>query len=100
VGVPRGALSAGRHAGQGDEERSRGMQVSPNCDRDAKTRVEIQRGFSDHLVRPFFETCAALYPSTFGPWVRQIRKNRAFFEVCALRPRLTSRLTPRREASK
>ena len=37
--------------------------------------------FSDHLVRPFFEACAALYPSTFRPWVRQIRKNRAFFEV-------------------
>jgi len=35
---------------QGDEEKKRGFVVSPNCDRAAKTRIEIQKGFIDFVI--------------------------------------------------
>ena len=37
---------------QGDEERSKGMTISPFCDRYDKKESNSQKGFLDFLVRP------------------------------------------------
>mmetsp|Transcript_63738 Transcript_63738/g.152430 ORF Transcript_63738/g.152430 Transcript_63738/m.152430 type:complete len:542 (+) Transcript_63738:191-1816(+) len=65
---------------QGDEEKKRGFVVSPNCDRATKTRVEVQKGFIDFVITPFFEACAEIYPASMKPYLEQVNKNRVFLE--------------------
>ena len=42
---------AGARAGQGDLEREGGLEVTPMCDRLKQSRVGLQKGFIDFVVR-------------------------------------------------
>jgi hypothetical protein len=41
---------------QGDEEKRRGLEVSPNCDRDNIAVADAQKGFINFLVKPLFKS--------------------------------------------
>ncbi|KAJ1471972.1 hypothetical protein T484DRAFT_1976485 [Baffinella frigidus] len=66
---------------QGDTERAMGMEVSPNCDRFATSRVAIQIGFIHYLAAPFFDLVAAAFPGLDTP-LAHLRSNRASYALC------------------
>eukprot|EP00953_Heterococcus_sp_UTEX-ZZ885_P000672 881-Heterococcus_DN1.PRE.3 len=41
---------------QGDEEKRRGLEVSPLCDRDTTGIADSQKGFINFLVKPLFRS--------------------------------------------
>ncbi len=48
---------------QGDVERSEGREISPLCDRHARTELsKSQAGFISFVVRPFYALCAKVFP--------------------------------------
>eukprot|EP00980_Cylindrotheca_fusiformis_P016252 scaffold4829_cov129-Cylindrotheca_fusiformis.AAC.12 len=47
---------------QGDEEKKRGLPVSPLCDRDSTERAESQIGFIEYVVMPAFRVMAKFIP--------------------------------------
>eukprot|EP01017_Pseudomicrothorax_dubius_P024788 TRINITY_DN2634_c0_g2_i1.p1 TRINITY_DN2634_c0_g2~~TRINITY_DN2634_c0_g2_i1.p1 ORF type:complete len:737 (+),score=210.26 TRINITY_DN2634_c0_g2_i1:157-2367(+) len=46
---------------QGDEERRRGLPVSPGCDREVKTIARAQEAFIKAIVSPIFESWAEFF---------------------------------------
>ncbi|KAJ1471977.1 hypothetical protein T484DRAFT_1915520 [Baffinella frigidus] len=67
--------------GQGDAERTMGMEVSPTCDRFTKSRVAIQIGFIDYLAAPLFTLLAAAFPGLDTP-LAQLGDNRESYALC------------------
>jgi high affinity cGMP-specific 3',5'-cyclic phosphodiesterase 9 len=65
---------------QGDAERCMGMQVSPNCDRLATSRVAIQAAFIAYLG-PLFTHLAAAFPGLDTP-LAQLGDCRAYYALC------------------
>ncbi|KAJ1471739.1 hypothetical protein T484DRAFT_1639619 [Baffinella frigidus] len=61
---------------QGDVERARGMDVTPSCDREKQSCVDLQVGFIDHMCAPFFDAVATLYPA-LRPDVARLHQNSA-----------------------
>ena len=61
---------------QGDEERRRGMPVSPGMDRRTASRVAVQRGFIDAIVAPYSRAMALLLPPLVAT-SQQLARNRA-----------------------
>jgi hypothetical protein len=47
---------------QGDEERKRGLAVTPSMDRRVASRVLVQQGFIDFVVTPFSQNMTLLLP--------------------------------------
>lgn len=47
---------------QGDKEKSLGLKVSMNCDRNTTTKAQCQVGFMDFIVGPFFGSFAEIFP--------------------------------------
>ncbi|KAJ1467604.1 hypothetical protein T484DRAFT_1858293 [Baffinella frigidus] len=81
---------------QGDAERCMGMEVSPNCDRFATSRVALQTAFIDCLAAPLFTHLAAAFPAALsepGETSRprppleapllQLAANRASYALCS-----------------
>lgn len=60
---------------QGDEEKKRGLSVSPNMDRDCVTQMMVGMQFGDYIVGPYFGLFAALLPRA-DTLVQQLKKNR------------------------
>jgi hypothetical protein len=48
---------------QGDMERERGLKITPVCDRNSNTIVQLQKNFVDFCARPYFAAVAAAFPS-------------------------------------
>ena len=59
---------------QGDEEKSRGMPVSPFMDRDSPDTPKNQIGFFEFIVLPFWQTAATL-ADKLDPLVKQGNQN-------------------------
>ncbi|KAI9473806.1 MAG: hypothetical protein EXX96DRAFT_579423 [Benjaminiella poitrasii] len=49
---------------QGEKERELGLEVSPNMDHNKANPSEINVGFIDFVVQPYFETLAKLFPKS------------------------------------
>ena len=47
---------------QGDKEKSLGLKVSMNCDRLTSTKAQVQVGFMDFIVGPFFTSFVEIFP--------------------------------------
>lgn len=60
---------------QGDEEKKRGLPVSPNMDRDCVTQMMVGMQFGDYIVGPYFGLFATLFPRA-DTLVQQLKKNR------------------------
>eukprot|EP00741_Cyanophora_paradoxa_P001843 tig00000507_g1786.t1 len=61
---------------QGDEERRRGLPLSPWMDREKPEVGKCQSGFIDFLVEPLYSSWAACFPA-FQPHLALVRANRA-----------------------
>jgi hypothetical protein len=48
---------------QGDEEKRRGITVSPMCDRDSTNIPNMQLGFIDFVIAPYFLTLFMIFPT-------------------------------------
>ena len=59
---------------QGDEEKSRGMPVSPFMDRDSPDTPKNQIGFFEFIVLPFWQTAAVL-ADKLDPLVKEGKRN-------------------------
>jgi len=59
---------------QGDVELSRGMPVTPTCNRRTQSRVALQIGFIKGVCAPFFNPMATLYPQ-LQPNVERLHSN-------------------------
>ncbi|KCV68690.1 hypothetical protein H696_04978 [Fonticula alba] len=62
---------------QGDLEKSLGLAVSPNMDRDNACRADIAIGFMDFLVRPFVAIIGGLIPRFASVILPRLDENRA-----------------------
>jgi cAMP-specific phosphodiesterase len=51
---------------QGDLERERGLKVTPVCDRNCNTIVQLQKNFIDFVACPFFTAVVEALPSLHG----------------------------------
>mmetsp|Transcript_21631 Transcript_21631/g.52066 ORF Transcript_21631/g.52066 Transcript_21631/m.52066 type:complete len:188 (+) Transcript_21631:2-565(+) len=67
---------------QGDAERCMGMEVSPNCDRFATSRVALATAFIDYLAGPLFTNLAAAFPGALEAPLLQLAANRASYALC------------------
>ena len=67
---------------QGDLEKQIHIDVTPMCDRTARSRVKLQCDFIDHSCLPFFTKLAAVYPA-LAHSVAQMLANRAQWERCS-----------------
>jgi len=61
---------------QGDMERANGMDVTATCDRTTQSRVDLQKGFIDKVIGPYYKTVALFLPA-MANIVSQIEVNRA-----------------------
>lgn len=64
---------------QGDKEKSLGLKVSMNCDRDTTTKAQCQVGFMDFIVSPFFGSFAEIFPGLFF-LVENVKNNTITFK--------------------
>ncbi|KAG0292064.1 High affinity cAMP-specific and IBMX-insensitive 3',5'-cyclic phosphodiesterase 9A [Dissophora globulifera] len=60
---------------QGDIEKAQNLPVSPNMDRMLHHQPQISLGFSDFVVRPYFESFVELLPEA-APYLVSLSKNR------------------------
>lgn len=65
---------------QGDEERDRGLPVSPNCDRKETKKPESQIGFINFVVKPAYEVLADIVPSVGMTVLPVIENNLIYWE--------------------
>ena len=47
---------------QGDQEKANGLPVSPNMDRENTNENEVAIGFTDIIVKPFFDILSVIFP--------------------------------------
>jgi cAMP-specific phosphodiesterase 4 len=64
---------------QGDEERKRGMEISPMCDRNNTTVERSQVGFIDYIVHPLWETWADLVHPDCQDILDTLEENRDWY---------------------
>ena len=66
---------------QGDKEREKGLNISPNCDRHKVNKNQSQIGFIDYIVRPIWETWADLVHPDVQQMLDLIEENRMWHEA-------------------
>merc|ERR1712228_687021 len=65
---------------QGDEEKRRGLPVSPMCDRSTTNVPGSQIGFIQFIVQPTFEGLAALFPKAKEVCLFELESNKSAWE--------------------
>ncbi|KAG9063503.1 hypothetical protein KI688_004387 [Linnemannia hyalina] len=60
---------------QGDIEKTQHLPISPNMDRNQHHQPQISLGFSDFVVRPYFESFVEFLPEAF-PFLAALTNNR------------------------
>ena len=66
---------------QGDKEREKGLNISPNCDRNKVSVNQSQIGFIDFIVRPVWETWADLVHPDVQQMLDLLAENRMWHET-------------------
>jgi len=66
---------------QGDKEREKGLNISPNCDRHKVSVNESQIGFIDYIVRPVWETWSDLVHPDVQEMLDVLEENRMWHEA-------------------
>jgi cAMP-specific phosphodiesterase 4 len=66
---------------QGDKEREKGLNISPNCDRNKVDVNQSQIGFIDFIVRPVWETWADLVHPDVQQMLDLLEENRMWHEA-------------------
>mmetsp|Transcript_47043 Transcript_47043/g.117866 ORF Transcript_47043/g.117866 Transcript_47043/m.117866 type:complete len:431 (+) Transcript_47043:3-1295(+) len=64
---------------QGDLEKSMGLQVSPQCNRDVTSRAASQVGFIKFIVHPSYTLLGSLLPEVANTCVSELNKNLDFW---------------------
>lgn len=65
---------------QGDLERSKGLDISPMCDRLTATVAKSQVGFIDFIVHPLWETWGELVFPDCQPMLDRLAENREWYK--------------------
>jgi cAMP-specific phosphodiesterase 4/calcium/calmodulin-dependent 3',5'-cyclic nucleotide phosphodiesterase len=66
---------------QGDQEKSMGLPASPMCDRDTANIPNMQLGFIDFIVAPFFGTLFKIFPHAAHPLAQNLHENYEHFSL-------------------
>ena len=71
---------------QGDKEKSKGMKISPLCDRNvsASSYPQGQIGFINYICKPVFvllnEVCVSVESEDEKPWLKYMNNNLQYWE--------------------
>ena len=71
---------------QGDQERKRGLPVSPLCDRERVQIPKSQLTFLDYVVKPSFEALRGLCPHVAAAAMKNMEEARQHWEAACEPP--------------
>jgi len=64
---------------QGDEERKKGLDIQPGCDRDTADICSVQLGFINFVVAPWFELWKTIMPDLGDVFLQQLDENKIYW---------------------
>ncbi|KAI8908933.1 hypothetical protein EDD86DRAFT_190914 [Gorgonomyces haynaldii] len=71
---------------QGDEEKSRGLPISPFMNRETTDIPKCQIGFIDFIVVPLYEAYAMFMGDELSVQLQNLQANKAYWKMCAEDP--------------
>jgi len=79
------ALVTSEFFSQGDKEKGMGMPASPMCDRDSTNIPNMQMGFIDFIIFPFYSTLFKLFPDGLLPLGTHLQENYSHYGRLAIK---------------